>query len=340
VVDIDGASSIISGLLEVIGNTSSGPTQEGDERVDLQGLTTASFLFPEIIQELHGSAVDPRGAELVAMYEAFLHHWISHLAPHISGRSRVEIERSVRAAAMQVYLGSHGIRSFPGSRPLSETRGTAGSKAGESFPPIRQRGPATIPSTQDIHEAPSASNDHDMEKSSQPADWALPTPEATAEAQSRHSGLLESKPTYSPSISLKQFTSLGPQPPLSRSMNSVLSHWTLGEDPRSYDWEATRQVTDLQGETDEAEGEPADGRRQRAKRQREWRRIQAQMSAPQPGPSTLPSSQLELPRISQPHAGSSQTKDFESSQQAIQSSLGKSLPLRKSAPKKGRPGFR
>ena len=47
------------------------------------------------------------------------------------------------------------------------------------------------------------------------------------------------------SFNLRPLVSLTPQPRLPQKLSNILSHWRLGDDPASYDWEAAQRATAL-----------------------------------------------------------------------------------------------
>ncbi|KAF2486843.1 RNA polymerase I-specific transcription initiation factor RRN6-like protein [Neohortaea acidophila] len=192
------------------------------------------------------------------MIEALRKTWTLPLADDPASSTETSREHLVNQVAAQVALASHLLRY---EEPLSQAGDTQPSQTQSQ--PTQDDLPAHSPATpSSARHTPSIYFD----ASSQP-----PFSPSTSTSITSHRSSTIPAPEV---VRLRQYTSFSKPnpPPLSRSINRVLSHWQPGTNPSTYDWSAaltrrTREEEALAAE--ENEGEMTERQRRRLQRRTE-----------------------------------------------------------------------
>ncbi|KAL8817140.1 MAG: hypothetical protein Q9223_003968 [Gallowayella weberi] len=260
---------------------------------------------------------------LTQVYDGLVESWIASLTAIVPSRIRSRTERLIRHVGIQLQLASHGLRRQVFTNQSERDSDDTLTRGQVTFSlPVRQT--AIVASSS--HTAASrrdpmypASSQITKDASFMPA-MTLPTPEPTPSLRSQGSNASVDELEDSATQRLRAFSSIGSQPPLPSSSTSILSHWSVGQDPDVYDWEASKRL----GERDNSPAAAEDQRqRKRRKRVEKVSQVQdkhlqeasSQPVAPRPVASleempthALPNSQPTLVTLSQPqpsrHGGS------------------------------------
>ncbi|KAF2473752.1 uncharacterized protein BDR25DRAFT_256583 [Lindgomyces ingoldianus] len=207
-------------------------------------------------QVLQISEVDGQQATISSLYDTILQNWIAPLPAAVPARTRQRIERLARHIAAEIMLASLRIRRIEPAPPsLDELALQAGPTQDSA---VAMHILLSRPN-KETQLSPSSSQQFLIRQSSSSSQsqsqTVLPTPEPT--------------PMNNPLSRLNQHLQIAKPintavPP---SVNQVLMHWRLGEDPSTYNWDATTRVVqeELQG-SDEISAE------RRAKLQRKAER--------------------------------------------------------------------
>lgn len=205
------------------------------------------------VSSLSGLPPGSASAEAFTLaYDEIVSNWISPLPKVVSGRIRLAKEQLARRLAAEITLASHVFH------------------------------------VEDVVEEPTETQ-QDAKPASQYQSWDLPMREADYSQPSQvasQSVLPTPSPTGTPSVTtnstrtsafssaevarLRKYTTFTkPAPSSSRSVNKVLSHWTLGTDPENYDWLSTSRQINRQTEEEEAESQLTEKERARLHRKAE-----------------------------------------------------------------------
>jgi len=244
---------------------------------------------------------------LSQIHDSLIRCWITPLASSIPGRVRVTIEKRLREIAVQIFLASYGIQSEPGptqdeNDPLTE-QGlfTLPVRRKSSFSSLIKRGKEReAPSRSSLPQVSSqVSQDAGFTQSNpQPPPGTPPIPDPTPSLYSNSSASSLPRSEDPASQRLRTLATLTPQTFLPRSMQNILSHWTVGTNPDAYSWEAKQAAPET--ESTETEAQTKKGRK--LEKQLKRKRQNTMPSSSQSVPS--PSSQLAPPIVSasQPQA--------------------------------------
>jgi RNA polymerase I-specific transcription initiation factor RRN6 len=237
-------------------------------------------------------------------YDAIVSDWITPLHNKVPGRVRLAKQQLARRLAAELTLASHILR------------------------------------IEDIEEHPESQQDANPTKESQ--SWDLPMHLASSQVQTPFASQLKSQsqsvlptpsPTGTPSVTtassrattlfsaeisnLSKFTTFTKSTPsaLPRSLSKLLSHWTPGTDPASYDWVATSRSISQRTREEDADSQLTEKQRARAHRKaeryirrqrKEAEASQAQMLASSQMPElAVSASQPQMPSARK-HAAASQ----------------------------------
>ena len=287
-------------------------------------------------------------AELSSIYENLIQTWIVPLSRRIPGRVRIALEKSLRDMAGQICLASYTIRIDSGTSGQEENDQPESSGPGARFVlPVRRRTSATsLDKGKGRSDAgsspPPASPQVSEDAGSKPASAsiALPTPEPTPSLRSRrsHSSLTGTEDPASQR--LRAYATLTPQPALPTKMSNLLSHWQVGADPATYDWEAAQQATTATDGDDELQNRQRHRAEKRPKRQREQT---VGPSSSQPAPKRLGGSQPQQGQVLQDaqQGGSQLTESVVTMSQVEPGRFGGRSAKRKKLKVKARPaGFK
>ncbi|KAL8869319.1 MAG: hypothetical protein Q9174_004358, partial [Haloplaca sp. 1 TL-2023] len=255
-------------------------------------------------------------------YDALVRAWIKPLARKVPGQIRSKRERTVRSVAAHVKLASYGLKVRAHDDEPAEERVEGPRDERISFSlPVRGLAATTndFQGNRALHSehmisdpAPSSQMSEDV--GFMPAAANPPTPELTPSLHSQGSHSTQGE-VEDPAIQrLRSLTAVSSQPPLPNPLTDILSHWSIGQNPDTYDWEAS-QSNLKQGDQPEAEEDAARMKKKRrlermTKRQEanagdSWQNVPQRFAASQadvPDPSQFSSQQSRLP-ASQPERG-------------------------------------
>ena len=222
------------------------------------------------------------------LYDTLISEWLSSLSHAIPGKIRVSKERLTRKIIMELTLSRLAVFPRDGNEPQDFEK-----DGGMSLAKFQEL---------DIHSDPTSSIPNTM--SSQATSFTLPSSQPQSEAMVNES----SPPAYS---TLRLYTTLNHQSSIPKRIATTISHWKVGSDPSTYDWQSTVQTLQV----DEEESQLSERRRRRAERKR---KLQLQRASQR---SEMSSSVPPSVRVggSQPppeplHASVSQPKFLQSSQ--------------------------
>ena len=258
VTDVDDAATALAQLLEKI--TLAPPdAADNDEKVS-QGCIDSTMSLPQAICDTMGFN---HGMHLSQIYGSLVRFYVGFL-PHTPSRVRVAIEKQLRNIAAQICLAAHTIRIH--TEPVQEEEPQMLPQDLTFALPVRRKG--STASLKGKERASSSSTPPQSSSSSltgAPSIHTLPTPEPpTSSHRSARSGTPSAQSTRSVSSfqtatttdefhedpssrRLRALTALTPQPALPPKLSNILTHWNLGTDPDTYDWDAAQHATALPG---------------------------------------------------------------------------------------------
>ncbi|KAK4987075.1 hypothetical protein LTR66_007691 [Elasticomyces elasticus] len=251
---------------------------------------------------------------LSSIYKTIVGHWLAPLSPKVPGRTRLAMEQQARNIAAELALASLRLRvedpahvdkhnrpstvnlEEPASQSLSFNLPDRSSQPTTPSQPKResqrsgvQTSGYNLPTPQRLH-----------------AVTALPTPSPTATpsvaSQSlSHANSSTRLPAYDRLNCYTNFA-VGRRAPrtLPKSLNNLLSHWTIGEDPDQYDWLETQRNIDREADAEDEQLTERDKARIRRRAQRHLERQRRETAAA--ASQAQASSQAGLVAFSQPTA--------------------------------------
>ncbi|KAL8953754.1 MAG: hypothetical protein Q9222_000436 [Ikaeria aurantiellina] len=331
--DIDGDSEALEDVLRTI--------ETGmlvDERNSKDQLQNPLFRSRLAIPSLFPLRYVRHDSSITQTYDVLMASWIVPLPGTVPGRVRSRIERLIRGIAAQVHLASHGL----GPRLIDEQvlqgpRTSSGEEKPTFTLSARDNEFSSATSRRSKGKSPvQASAERDAFHPSEHDDSIpfanLPTPEPTPSVQSQGSSSLANEREDSASQRLRTLASLTSQAPLPSAMVGILSHWSIGQNPEDYDWEAGRITFPTGGDSSEAY-RMTQRKKQRTSARPSQQQIQHTVGAlSQPMPIRLGGSQVEAPSNLQP---SSQLEPTTMSQ-PLSGRFGSSRKLQRTK----KPGFR
>ena len=232
--DIDDAASTVTIMLETIAHSKS--TVYDTKNAASESWATISTSLPSQLCYAWGLASE---VYLSQLYESLVESQISVLPPKAPGRARVAWDKQLRAVAAQIFLAAHTVSIHTKVSSPVETDEESQSAQDSNFAlPVRRKGSEINMSS----------------RGKQAATQYSPPPEASNTALQRLSSQISAKTSAlsnankefgedSSSLNLRTLVRLTPQPRLPQKLSNVLSHWRLGEDPATYDWEAAQRAT-------------------------------------------------------------------------------------------------
>ncbi|KAL9613999.1 MAG: hypothetical protein Q9167_001479 [Letrouitia subvulpina] len=339
VEDIEAASSHLERILQEF--------SKGHSLITFNVVDDSSPILSSLIPKSIAVGL-PRAPEatLLQYYNHLLNSWISPLSSSIPVAVRLKMEKVIRNSSAQLYLASLALMpQQPSIQSRHDEEVTGDFQRPATFTlPVRER------RRSGSHGAKGKQKEQEMPSLSSPVPNSLP--EASSPKRERTPSL-RSQPSDSSldgtaedpaSVRLRGFAPIAPQPVLPPSLQRVVSHWDVGADPETYDWEATEEALDRaaneEAKLEEPEPGSEEGRRKkrklekRLKRQREGTVVGASASASQPAPQRV---KVSEPEGEAPVLGSSQVADVASTQPE----KGRFWDVRKTTgKKKKKPGFR
>jgi RNA polymerase I-specific transcription initiation factor RRN6 len=248
-------------------------------------LKSISRLPYEASEEAEGS-LEPQGT-----YDRLLKDWVTPLPARVSGRVRLAKEQLVRRAAAELFLASFRINVEDVPQPAEPE-----SQQTQAFQSPVNSG--ALVSSQLPPSSPGPPWSSQLLSSQPPV---LPTPSATPSIATGSSYPSSYAPTEVMRLSRYTTFSTPPTTGLPRSLNRVLSHWTVGTNPSDYDWlRTTRHISQQEDYFNEemTEKERARVQRRAERHLRRQRREAAASQAAQLASSQAPAIQLSA---NQPH---------------------------------------
>lgn len=194
----------------------------------------------------------PLANTLSSTYDSIVSYWISPLPKSIPGRIRLAKEQLARRLAADVTLASHILRPEEITDP-TETQQDPGSQTWD----LPMRG--AEPSQASQFSAPIASHS------------ALPTPSPTGTPSVTTASSRTSAYSSAEVSRLRKYATFTKPAPssLPRSLTKILSHWTPGADPSTYDWITTSRQITQQTQEEEADSQLTEKQRARLHRKAE-----------------------------------------------------------------------
>ncbi|KAI9811458.1 MAG: hypothetical protein M1827_005441 [Pycnora praestabilis] len=258
------ASSQLRKLVQLIMNSPS--TDEFGLKLVLTNLALPSVLgFAASAQhrgEGKGEEEDTGFLRISDTFRTLIDRWLVSLSRDVPGKTRLGKEKVVRKVAAELCLASIGISL----RPISDEsdRFSSHPQFQNLHLPVRQKDavPAIpVKGKGRLRELPRSSSQrsYPLSISSSPSIPSLrtPTPTSSLHSQTSTSSSRAAANGEDPSsVRLRAYTSLSLQPPLPPKMSNLLSHWTVGANPDTYDWEATSAAL---APLDDAEGGKTSG---------------------------------------------------------------------------------
>lgn len=324
--DIEESSLRLEGLVA----TESDKPAPDDEMADDTEIPRLILRRLNVLAGLEGTDRE-EVATIASIYSGMARTWLTSLPPRTPETSRLAKAQLVRSAAAQVALAALVVRAEQSEEPPA--------------PEVRSSEPWELP----LRSGPAASGVpatvfHDARSQPQSQASVLPTP-LTSATPSLNTTSGHAFTFAAPEVSrLSKYTSFSKPAPsaLPRSLNNVLSHWTVGTSLADYDWLSTsRRLSQRDEEYDEEMTEKERARLQR-RAERHIRRQRKEAAASQA--AQLASSQApEIISASQPQhisnaesqpqgaAGSSQNYGFgmPSTSQVVPGRFGGRPPARK-----------
>jgi RNA polymerase I-specific transcription initiation factor RRN6 len=196
---------------------------------------------------LAGPAAEP--VTLSSVYDSILQVWIASLPASIPARIRQQKERLSRQVAAHLVLSSYFVRRDHAYETQVEEAGHDASQAPETD--------LRLHSSQEEH---GSSNDSRVLAFRTPLPsiaedevTAIPSSEPRPAAESGAALPPASTAAETPVARLSNFIrfdgkSTDSQP---QSISQVLSHWQLGEDPSTYNWDATTQAAQVESQLED-----------------------------------------------------------------------------------------
>ncbi|KAM0723116.1 hypothetical protein Q7P37_001316 [Cladosporium fusiforme] len=280
--DMDAASAQM-GQLTVMSPSLHRPEEQNDDAV------THSMKFTLTCVPCWQSSKLPANS-FTGVYDSIVSHWISPLSASVPGRVRLAKEQLARRLAADITLASHVLQPEEIAEP-AETQQDGKPETQSHSWELPVRGAEASQASQFSNTLASQS--------------ALPTPSPTGTpsvttASSRNSAFSSAEVAR-----LRKYAVFNKPAPssLPRSLNKILSHWTPGTDPATYDWISTSRKITQQTQEEEADSQLTEKQRSRLHRkaERHIRRQRKEAAASQQ--QHLASSQMPelVVSASQPH---------------------------------------
>ena len=198
----------------------------------------------------------PEGS-LSHSYDALVTSWISSLSRRVPGRFRTVVERVIRPVAAGLQLASYGLRVQPEVHQQQQqethdvlyedrTAFTLAFRGAPTFADDSRRVKTKAIQQASAHfELPQA-----LQEQNSIAAANLPTPEPTPSVRSKST---QSEAEDPATQRLRALAEIASQPPMPHNVMGILSHWSTGQNPEDYDWEACKARYERGDKIDEAE---------------------------------------------------------------------------------------
>lgn len=285
------------------------PEIEGNDVDDSSRMRLAPILTDTLSETLLGVHAMKERQQLLDVYQRLIESWISPLSPGVPHRVRVQMEKTIRNIATQLFLAKYAMRSNPYALPEEHKEATE-----DSFPDFSKRLDLPVRAKQATSRSSSQPQLVRLSPSPQPSSRLSENVEVTTQHYSPHRANPPHIPTPPPStpnpsasivesfdpasLRLGALTTLTPQPLLPPSLSKVLIHWTIGQDPTTYDWVTTEAALGDRSETEGTESGVAFKQSSRREKRRKRLRGDTAESMSQPvaesvgGPAEAVASQV------------------------------------------------
>ncbi|KAJ5160624.1 uncharacterized protein N7482_007628 [Penicillium canariense] len=212
------------------------------------------------------SSDEQSSLDFVNLYDRLVHEWVTSLSHDIPRFTCVMKERVIRGIALDILLSRLiRISNTPSSKDLPQTVEATDEHRTE-------REESIFSQTSSLH----------LPSSQPPSSQIIVTGEPTSQGPSSNTS---KDPTIAAYNGLSTFTTFKKPRTMPRNVANLLSHWELGADPSTYEWQKTSQM--LEEEEAQRSAGPSTPRRQRSRRK-------PQQTA-QPEASSLPPTRVAPP---------------------------------------------
>ena len=204
------------------------------------------------------SSTDHAPGSIAQLYDIIVAHWITPLHGKVPGRVRLAKEQLARRLAAELTLAGHVLCIQDTEEHLESQQDTKPTQESQSWDL-----PMHLASSQLYN--PFASQLQSQSQSVLPTPSPTGTPSVTT-ASSRATTFSSAEVS-----NLMKFTTFTKPTPsaLPRSLSKLLSHWTPGTDPESYDWISTSRTVSQRTREEEADSQLTEKQRARAHRKAE-----------------------------------------------------------------------
>ena len=259
------------------------PKLENMDDDDAHSIRSPLFMTNVLSKMLFGFHAMEENQLLLDMYEKLIESWISPLSSEVPNRVRVQMEKTIRGIAIQLFLANHVLQPSPYAAPEEPEKTVEDLSPDFNNPlnlPVRAKQAASHSSSKGRRAALSPSPQPSSQLSENagfttpyyPVHRTVPPHSPTPPLSSQNSTASTTEPFNPASLRLRAITTLTPQPPLPASLSNFLNHWTTGTDPSTYDWAATQAVLGGLSETEGTESDATIKRKlRREKRRKRWR---------------------------------------------------------------------
>ncbi|PGH05621.1 hypothetical protein AJ80_08313 [Polytolypa hystricis UAMH7299] len=202
---------------------------------------------------------------MILLYDSLIRDWLSPLPSNIPNQLRMSKEKLLRVIVSDLTLSR--VCFVPRQLPDDEEEFHGSYDAENASAPDSMLGPNSQPSMQQS-EPYASSQMGDLDTQTQ-------TP----------------KPTKRTCPTLRKYTTINEQLPATRRVtNNILSHWALGSDPSTYDWETTTRA--VQDEESQSDVDQTSKERRRKRREERRRRRLTEQAQSQASVSSVPVIQM------------------------------------------------
>ena len=261
VTDIDTAATTLTALLETIARLPSNETKAATIAPESRAIVSASLT--QALGDTLDLSPEPN---LLQVYESLIKSQIVPLPPKTPSRVRIAMEKQLRPLAAQLCLAAFTVRiRMEAPAPKGVNENDSSTQESTFAIPVRWKGPtislsskgkeavtkssseplssAPLPQPSSSQPVPTSASQRSIRPETPMHGSARPTPLQAETATSK-----TTKRNFSEdpsSINLRALVSLDPQPLLPPKLSNILSHWSVGEDPATYDWVAAQRATAL-----------------------------------------------------------------------------------------------
>lgn len=221
--------------------------------------------FSQVLHGMPRITDQSSSLDFIRTYDHLVEEWVTSVSHDIPRFTCVMKERVVRGIAFDLLLSRLlRISNEPSSKDVPQEMEATDET------PITEEGPMS-----------SQSLSMPLPSSQLPSSQMTATGATSSQGPSSNPGKESMTPSYS---GLSSFTTFKPPRPMARNVANLLSHWKLGADPSSYEWQKTSHM--LEEEEARRFGGPSIPRRSRS---RSRRKSQQPEGTPLPGTPIAPS---------------------------------------------------